>query len=150
MVQVSNKIHACPGCGHSYIGKTECSLETRLSEHATINSYKTSAITQHLLNCPDTFYLATLHAFLDLDSSEEFPDKIHSTSLVYNNSKNLFSCKYDNPNQLLILEALLRKRKMPELDLKLPNNYPYFCNTSWAHTFLHCASLDWLTTSCQD
>ena len=112
MVQVSNKIHACPGCSHAYIGKTERSLETRLSEHATINSYKTSVITQHLLNCPDTFYLATLHAFLDLDSSEEFPDKI--------------------------------------VDLKLPNNYPYFCNTSWAHAFLHCASLDWLTTSCQD
>ena len=25
-----------------------------------------------------------------------------------------------------------------------------FCNTSWAYAFLHCASLDWLTTSCLD
>ena len=33
---------SCPGCSHSYIGKTEHSLETRLSEHANINSYKTS------------------------------------------------------------------------------------------------------------
>ena len=41
---------SCPGCGYSYIGKTERSLEARLSEHANINSYKTSAITQHLLN----------------------------------------------------------------------------------------------------
>ena len=47
---------SCPGCGHSYIGKTERSLETRLSEHANINSYKTSAITQHLLNCSDALY----------------------------------------------------------------------------------------------
>ena len=51
---------SCPGCGHSYIGKTERSLETKLSEHANINSYKTSAITQHLLNCPDDLYQANL------------------------------------------------------------------------------------------
>ena len=25
---------SCPGCGYSYIGKTERSLETRISEHA--------------------------------------------------------------------------------------------------------------------
>ena len=50
---------SCPGCGHSYIGKTERSLETRLSEHANINSYKTSAITQHLFNCPDALYHAS-------------------------------------------------------------------------------------------
>ena len=74
---------SCPGCGHSYIGKTERSLETRLCEHANINSYKTSAITQHLLNCPDALYLVNLNAFPDLDSSEKIPDKIHCpTSLV--------------------------------------------------------------------
>ena len=111
---------SCPGCGHSYMGKTERSLETRLSEHANINSYKTSAITQHLLNCPDALYLANLNAFPDLDSSEEFPDKIHCpSSLVYNNSKIIFSCKHNNPNQLFILEALLIKRKMPELNCGL-------------------------------
>ena len=86
---------SCPGCGHSYIGKTERSLETRLSEHANINSYKTGAITQHLFNCPDALYLANLNAFPELDSSEEFPDKIYCpTSLVYTNSKILFACKY--------------------------------------------------------
>ena len=111
---------SCPGCGHSYIGKTERSLETRLSEHANINSYKTSAITQHLLNCPDGLYLANLNTFPDLDSSEEFSDKMHCpTSLVYTNSKILYSCKYNNPNQLLILEALLIKRKLPELNCGL-------------------------------
>ena len=110
----------CPGCGHSYTGKTERSLETRLSKHANINSYKTIAIIQHLLHCPDALYLANLNAFPDLDSSEDFPDKIHCpTSLVNNNSKILFSCKYHNPNQLLILEALLIKRKMPELNCRL-------------------------------
>ena len=72
---------------------------------ANINSYKTSAITQHLLNCPDALYLANLNTFPDLDSSEEFSDKIHCpTSLAYTNSKILYSCKYNNPNQLLILE----------------------------------------------
>ena len=102
------------------IGKTERSLETRLSEHANINSYKTSAITQHLLNCPNALYLANLNTFADLDSSEEFSDKMrYPTSLVYTNSKILYSCKYNNPNQLLILEALLIKRKLPELNCGL-------------------------------
>ena len=111
---------SCPGCGHSYIGKTEHSFETRLSEHANINSYKTSAITQHLLNCPDALYLANLNTFPDLDSSEEFSDKMrYPTSLVYTNSKIMYSCKYSNPNQLLILEALLIKRKLPELNCGL-------------------------------
>ena len=104
---------SCPGCGHSYTGKTERSLETRLPEHANINSYKTCAITQHLLNCPDALYLANLNTFPDLDSSEQFSDKMHCpTSLVYTNSKILYSRKYNNPNQLLILEALLIKRKL--------------------------------------
>ena len=81
---------SCPRCSHSYVGKTGCSLETQLSEHANINSYKTSMITQYLLNCPDAFYLANLNAFPNLDSSEKFPDKIHChTSLVYTNSQNL-------------------------------------------------------------
>ena len=111
---------SCPGCGHSYIGKTECSLETRLSEHANINSYKTSAITQHLVNCPDALYLANLNSFPDLDSSDEFSNKMrYPTSLVYTSSKILYSCKYSNPNQLLILEALLIKRKLPELNCGL-------------------------------
>ena len=58
--------------------------------------------------------------FPDLDSSEEFSDKMrHPTSLVYTNSKILYSCKYINPNQLLILEALLIKRKLPELNCGL-------------------------------
>ena len=116
----ANYEFSCPGCGHSYIGKTERSLETRLSEHANINSYKTSAITQHLLNCPDALYLANLNTFSDLDSSEEFSDKMHCpTALAYTNSKILYSCKYNNPNQLLILEALLIKRKLPELNCGL-------------------------------
>ena len=82
------------------------------TEHANSKSYKTILIT-HLLNCPDALYLANLNTFPDLDSSKEFPDNIHCpTSLVYNNSKILFSCKYNNPNQLLVLEALLIKRKI--------------------------------------
>ena len=36
---------SCPGCGHSYIGKTERSFETRLSEHANINSDTRTYIT---------------------------------------------------------------------------------------------------------
>ena len=73
---------SCPVCGHSYISKNERSLETRLSEHANINSYKTSAITQHLLNCPDALYLAN-NTFPDLGSSDEFSDKMHCPSMFF-------------------------------------------------------------------
>ena len=38
---------SCPGYSHYYIGKPKRSLETRLSEHVNMNSYKTSAVTQH-------------------------------------------------------------------------------------------------------
>ena len=102
--------------GQSYIGKTGSSLETRLSEHA-ITSTLTKLAQSHntSLNCPDDLYLANLNTFPNLDCSEEFSDKLRCpTSLVYTNSKILYSCKYNNPNQLLILEALLIKRKLPE------------------------------------
>ena len=50
-----------------------------------------------------TLSIANLNTFPDLDSSEEFSDKMHcSTSLVFTHSKILYSCKYNNPNQLLI------------------------------------------------
>ena len=94
---------SCSGCGHSYAGKFERSSETRLSEHDNIHSYKSSAITQHLLKCPHVLYLANLNAIPDLDSSGEFFDKMHCpTSLAHSNSKIyslvnitvLISCSY--------------------------------------------------------
>ena len=47
---------SCPGCGRSYIDKTDRSLETRLSEHAYINCYKTGAITQNLYSTVPTLF----------------------------------------------------------------------------------------------
>ena len=38
----------CPGCGDSYIGKTECCLDKRLDEHAKMS---TQPMHQHLSNC---------------------------------------------------------------------------------------------------
>ena len=40
----------CPGCGGVYVGKTECCLDKRLEEHATI---ATQPMYQHLSKCSD-------------------------------------------------------------------------------------------------
>ena len=83
-------------------------------------THKTSATHNIYSTALHALYLANLNTFPDLDSSEEFCDKILCpTLLVYTNSKILCSCKYNNPNQLFILETLLIKRKMPELNCGL-------------------------------
>ena len=57
------------------------------------------------------YYTTALNNYYNVDGQ-------HS-SLVYTNSKILYSCKYSNTNQLLILEVLLIKRKLPELNCGL-------------------------------
>ena len=95
---------SCPGCGHSYISKTERSLKTRLSEPANIDSYKTSAITQHLFNSPDALYLANINKFPDLDSSEEFSVRILCpTLLVY---MALIPKSYSHVNITILISCL--------------------------------------------
>jgi predicted RNA-binding Zn-ribbon protein involved in translation (DUF1610 family) len=106
----------CPGCGQTYIGKTERNLQTRLTQHAT-NYNNSSAISQHLLNCPDAHFISRLFSFPDIDSEEDFTDLLcNPCNLIQTNTKILYRCNNNNPNQLLILEALLIKRNMPQLN----------------------------------
>ena len=106
----------CPGCGQTYIGKTERNLQTRLTQHAT-NYNNSSVISQHLLNCPDAHFISRLFSFPDIDSEEDFTDLLcNPCNLIQTNTKILYRCNNNNPNQLLILEALLIKRNMPQLN----------------------------------
>ena len=49
----------CPSCAETYVGKTECTLHKRTTEHACES--KDSAINQHLNNCAD-YHHRGLHA----------------------------------------------------------------------------------------
>lgn len=104
----------CPGCGHKYIGKTERRLETRLTEHFT--NISTSAVAQHLLDCPLAQYIVDLSTFYNNLNSSSLPVSNSPTNLIFNNFKILHSCGSKNPNKLLILEALLIKYNKPEIN----------------------------------
>ena len=47
----------CPGCGDSYVGKTECCFEKRLDEHAKLNH---QPMNQHFNSCSEFKYIANL------------------------------------------------------------------------------------------
>ena len=47
----------CPGCGESYVGKTECCLDKRLDEHARL---ETQPMHQHLRTCTDYQHIVGL------------------------------------------------------------------------------------------
>ena len=54
----------CPGCGGVYVGKTECCLDKRLEEHATI---ATQPMYQHLSKCSDFQHLVGLFQLPSID-----------------------------------------------------------------------------------
>ncbi|XP_066935534.1 uncharacterized protein [Clytia hemisphaerica] len=97
----------CPGCGDSYVGKTERNLFTRCQEHAT---KKDSAIHDHLKECSEIEYLTTLLTF--------GVDKPNYRSIIINivndNTKVIDSS--DNWSALLFKEALYIKRLKPVLN----------------------------------
>ena len=47
----------CPGCGESYVGKTECCLDKRLEEHARLAP---QPMHQHLQTCTDYQHIVVL------------------------------------------------------------------------------------------
>ena len=104
----------CQGCGHDYIRKTERRLETRLTEHST--NISTSAVAQHLFDCPVAQHIADLNTLYDNLNSSSHPVSNSPTNIILNNFKILHPCKSNNPNKLLILEALLIKYNKPEIN----------------------------------
>ena len=112
--QRSNVIYEikCPGCGGTYIGKTDRCLSVRLSEHSTRHDQ------------PMFRHLSTCNQFIDylkFFSMNELPDFIsyenHLKNAVVQNSKildyNTFNFKWD---QLCFLESYHIKRRKPELN----------------------------------
>ena len=99
----------CPGCNNKYIGKTERCLQTRLSEHSY--NINTSAVAQHLLNCPHAHYLANLNSLFDNLNNSSPPSQSYLNNFIFNKFKIIHSCKFNSSNLLLISETLLIKLK---------------------------------------
>ena len=112
--QRSNIIYEikCPGCGGTYIGKTDRCLSIRLSEHGTRDD---QPMFRHLSSC-DKFI-----DYLNFFSMNELPDYIsyenHLKNAVMQNTKildyNIFHFKWD---QLCFLESYHIKTRKPELN----------------------------------
>ena len=112
--QRSNIIYEikCPGCGGTYIGKTDRCLSIRLSEHGTRDD---QPMFRHLSSC-DKFI-----DYLNFFSMNELPDYIsyenHLKNAVMQNTKildyNIFNFKWD---QLCFLESYHIKTRKPELN----------------------------------
>lgn len=101
----------CPGCGEHYIGKTDCCLATRFTEHAT---QKDQPMFKHFKSC-DHFkdLYGILHVGLeDIDFDE--PSKEFRLSSVFENSEIIGH--NGNWSQLLFLESLRIKRLNPVIN----------------------------------
>ena len=99
----------CPGCGSSYIGKTERNLYQRCKEHATTQT----AVNHHLSSCSALHFLNNLFVlFLDNFNAREI-----KINLVKENT--CIIDRSDNWNYLLLKEALHIKRNKPALNTGL-------------------------------
>ena len=106
----------CPGCNKSYIGKTDCRLYKRYSEHAT--QHTTNAVAQHLLECEHAQFITNFSHQYDIFNNLSCSSDLTSymKNLIFNNYKILYSNKSSNTNQLLIIETLHNKFIKPELN----------------------------------
>lgn len=108
----------CPGCGCTYIGKTERCLLTRLHEHT--NQHK-SSVGQHFYNCEQVQHIINMHLTYDrLHNTTSPSDTINVSNfiatLITTNAKVIHHALNRNHNFLLILEALYIKHNSPLLN----------------------------------
>ena len=100
--------YSCPGCLHTYIGKTESTLFNRTNEHGW--SDKKSAINRHFHTCPGWQHIVGL---LQMNEEEVDPMALQINS-VRENTKIIK--KTDNWLKLAFLESILIKENQPELN----------------------------------
>ena len=100
----------CPRCAETYVGKSECTLHKRTTEHAWES--KDSAINQHLNNCADYHHIRGLHAINEtLDLKEFYMNTVRNNVCIL--------AKAHNWQTLLFLEALYMKDQSPQLNTGL-------------------------------
>ena len=100
---------SCPGCSHSYIGKTDRCLYTRLKEHTTSTD---SEIFKHINSCEHFSYLTNM---LTLNTDESQPNiVVHLTNFLLNNTVIIDKAKHWST--LLFKESFAIRRQNPELN----------------------------------
>ena len=100
---------SCPGCSHSYIGKTDRCLYTRLKEHSTSTD---SEIFKHINSCEHFSYLTNM---LTLNTDESQPNiVVHLTNFLLNNT--IIIDKAKHWSALLFKESFAIRRQNPELN----------------------------------
>jgi hypothetical protein len=100
--------YSCPGCLHTYIGKTESTLFNRTNEHGW--SDKKSAINRHFHTCSGWQHIVGLLQMND----EEVDQMALQINAVRENTKIIK--KTDNWLKLAFLESILIKENQPELN----------------------------------
>ena len=111
----SNVIYklVCPGCGESYVGKTDRCLATRLREHGSRND---QPMFLHLINC---------HAFHDIVSLFGLPNDIDDSRMIIDLKEHIKNAVFDNYSivdmndswsQLSFLEAYYIKHLSPAIN----------------------------------
>ena len=114
-LQKSNVIYklVCPGCGESYIGKTDRCLVTRLNEHGSRND---QPMFLHLINC---------HAFRDYVSLFGLPCGNDDSRFIIDVKEHIKNAVFDNYSiidvncswsQLSFLEAYYIKHHNPAIN----------------------------------
>ena len=112
---------SCPGCGSSYIGKTDRTLFERISEHAWTD--KSSIVRQHLDECDEFNYILAISninedAFHDVihdnDNDDQLQKKEFRKELTRQNTRILD--RDDNWNVLLYKEAFYINRHKSSLN----------------------------------
>ena len=100
---------SCPGCSHSYIGKTDRCLYTRLKEHTTSTD---SEIFKHINSCEHFSYLTNM---LTLNTDESQPNiVVHLTNFLLNNTVIIDKAKHWST--LFFKESFAIRRQNPELN----------------------------------
>ena len=106
----------------TYIGKTDRCIYKRLTQHST--QLNTSAMAQHLTECEHAQFLANLQG--QYDRLNNLPSFSYSSNpiktLIFNNSKILYSSKSTNTIKLLFIEAFHIKFNKPEISSGLKDS----------------------------
>ena len=103
----------CPGCGESYIGKTDRCVETRMLEHGTRN---TQPMFRHLSDCHLFHDYVNLFSLpTSLNTSYHINVKEHIKNAVLNNYSIIDDFR-GNWSQLCYLEAYYIKRFSPYIN----------------------------------
>ena len=101
--------YSCPGCAHTYVGKTTNTLFNRTQQHGW--SQKDSSVKKHFDNC---VHWKELVAFLQIESDTSVDVKELQVQTVRDNIKVLASSQ--RPLNLDFREALEIKNRSPELN----------------------------------